>query len=206
MGEQVSKSFVSSLETSLLVFAAACCLYLVSIALRAQSAQRAADRITLQSQQPPRTGALASVIVKDQATSSAPADVMGRLSIPKLNLSVPIMSDYQTRSLLQGVGHIPGSAMPGGLGTMGLAGHRDTYFRALRGIKPDMDIQVGDESGTYHYSVDSTEIVTPDAIRVLDIQSRPELTLITCYPFNYIGPAPKRFIVHAHLISALPDE
>ena len=131
---------------------------------------------------------------------------MGRLSIPQLNISVPIMSDYGMGSLLRGVGHVPGSAMPGGLGTMGLAGHRDTYFRALRGIKRDMDIQVGNETGTYHYSVDSTEIVTPDAVRVLDIQFRPELTLITCYPFNYIGAAPRRFIVHAHLVSALPDE
>jgi len=95
--------------------------------------------------------------------------------------------------------------MPGGLGTLGLAGHRDTYFRPLARIKPRMDIRVIDQSGTYHYSVDSTEIVKPEEVEVLDIRSRPELTLITCYPFYYVGAAPLRFIVHAHLLSALPD-
>lgn len=130
---------------------------------------------------------------------------MGRLEIPQLGLSVPILSNYESESLLKGVGHIPGTAMPGGLGTLGLAGHRDTYFKPLRGIHPKMDIRVADKTGIYHYEVDTTEIVTPDQVRVLDIQNRPELTLITCYPFNYIGAAPKRFIVHAHLLSAIPD-
>ena len=118
---------------------------------------------------------------------------------------MPILADYQTESLLRGVGHIPGTAMPGGLGTMGLAGHRDTYFRPLRKIKVNMDIRVSDSSGTYHYEVDSTEVVRPEDVQVLDIGARPELTLVTCYPFTFIGAAPERFIVHAHLLSALPD-
>ena len=191
------------MEASLLFIAAACFLYLASIAIRAQSARHAANAIKVQPQPDANVGVLYD---NRRGFGSTSAEVMGRLSIPQLHISVPIMSDFGTGSLLRGVGHVPGSAMPGGLGTMGLAGHRDTYFRALRGIKRDMDIQVGNETGTYHYSVDSTEIVTPDAVRVLDIQSRPELTLITCYPFNYIGAAPMRFIVHAHLMSALPDE
>ena len=95
--------------------------------------------------------------------------------------------------------------MPGGLGTLGLAGHRDTYFRPLSRIAPKMDIRVGDSSGVYHYQVDSTEIVKPEQVSVLDIRNVPELTLITCYPFHYIGAAPLRFIVHAHLLSVVPD-
>jgi sortase A len=134
-----------------------------------------------------------------------PATVMGRLEIPSLGLSVPVLSDYETSSLLKGIGHIPGTAMPGGLGTLGLAGHRDTYFRPLRNIKKNMDIRVVGADGTYHYLVDSTEIVKPENVQVLDIVNRPELTLITCYPFYYVGSAPLRFIVHAHLLSALPD-
>jgi sortase A len=134
-----------------------------------------------------------------------PATVMGRLEIPALALSVPILSDYEAASLLRGVGHIPGTAMPGGLGTLGLAGHRDTYFRPLARIKAKMDIRVVGREGAYHYAVDSTEIVKPEDVGVLDIRSRPELTLITCYPFHYVGAAPLRFIVHAHLVSALPD-
>ena len=95
--------------------------------------------------------------------------------------------------------------MPGGLGTVGLAGHRDSFFRPLRGISTKMDIQLTDHSGTYHYSVDSTEIVDPDKVQVLEIAARPELTLITCFPFDFVGAAPRRFIVHAHLLSVAPE-
>ncbi len=132
-------------------------------------------------------------------------EVIGQLEIPELRLAVPVTAGIESSSLLRGVGHIEGTAMPGGLGTLGLAGHRDTYFRPLRGIKTGMDVRVSDRSGTYHYAVDSTEIVLPEQVDVLAIRSRPELTLITCFPFDYVGAAPKRFIVHAHLLSAAPD-
>ena len=134
-----------------------------------------------------------------------PGDVIGLLEIPTIGISVPVTAGTESSSLLQGVGHVEGTAFPGGLGTLGLAGHRDTYFRPLRRIQSGMDIRVSDRSGTYHYQVDSTEIVTPDHVDVLAIRDRPELTLVTCYPFDYVGAAPKRFIVHAHLLSASPD-
>ena len=165
----------------------------------------------------PQTAAQAAVGGQDAAERTVPvvqqgaeasagaAQVIGRMEIPRIGLSVPVMADYDPNSLLRGIGHIHGTAVPGGLGTMGLAGHRDTYFRPLERIEPGMDIRVADASGTYHYDVDSTEIVTPEQVEVLDIRQRPELTLITCYPFHYIGAAPKRFIVHAHLVSAAPD-
>ncbi len=130
---------------------------------------------------------------------------MGRLEMPELGLTVPIMDDFDPESLRRGVGHIRGTASPGGLGTVGLAGHRDTYFRPLRKIAPGMSIHLVDESGSYRYEVESTEIVLPEQVRVLDIQDRPELTLITCYPFDYVGAAPKRFIVHARLMSLTPE-
>jgi sortase A len=139
------------------------------------------------------------------ANGPASGDVIGRIEIPALGLSAPITTDYAVESLRHGVGHIPGTAVPGGLGTVGLAGHRDSYFRPLRKIAPKMDVRLIDRTGTYHYVVDSTEIVNPDQVRVLDIASRPELTLITCFPFDYVGAAPERFIVHAHLLSATPD-
>lgn len=115
------------------------------------------------------------------------------------------MSDYDPTSLREGVGHIRGTALPGGLGTVGIAGHRDTFFRPLRKIMPRMQIRLIDKTGIYSYSVDSTEIVTPNRVNVLNIGSRPELTLITCFPFDYIGAAPNRFIVHAHLLSVSPE-
>ena len=128
--------------------------------------------------------------------------MIGRLEIPELGLSVPMMRNYDADSLVRGVGHIPGTAVPGGLGNLGLAGHRDTFFRPLRRIRPAMTIHVIDERGTWIYQVDRTEIVKPEQTSVLDIGDRPEMTLITCYPFEFIGSAPQRFIVHAHLVSA----
>ena len=151
---------------------------------------------------------LASTITYRPLVSAAapPSPVIGLIKIPALAITAPIASDIDPGSLRKGVGHIRGTALPGGLGTVGLAGHRDSFFRPLRRIIPGMEIQLSGATGTYHYLVDSTEIVTPDKVAVLDIIDRPALTLITCFPFDYIGAAPRRFIVHAHLLSAAPDQ
>ena len=125
--------------------------------------------------------------------------ILGRLEIPALDLQTPIIDDDDTRSLLRGAGHIRGTAMPGGLGNFVIAAHRDTYFRPLQGIKPGMKILVVTPETTYVYIVDSTSIVTPDQVEVLNMGDVPQMTLITCYPFHYIGAAPKRFTVLAHL-------
>ncbi len=138
-------------------------------------------------------------------TASATPSVVGRVEIPAIGLSTPLLSGDDSTSLTQGAGHIPGTAYPGGLGTVGIAGHRDTHFRELRRAAKGMDIRLIDRTGTYHYRVTSTEIVTPDQVSVLDILATPGLALITCYPFSYVGHAPRRFVVHASLISAAPD-
>lgn len=130
--------------------------------------------------------------------------VIGRVSIPALRLTVPIVEGLTKQDLLRGIGHVPGSATAGGLGNMALAAHRDTFFRPVRNIKPGMTLLVSSNSGTYEYQVDNTEIVTPEQVDVLEIGTVPQVTLITCYPFDYIGAAPKRFIVHAHLESLVP--
>ncbi len=137
--------------------------------------------------------------------AAASGTVIGRVDIPDLHLSVAVLEDDQTKSLLRGLGHIPGTAELGGLGTVGLAGHRDTFLRPLRKVAAGMEISATNAAGVYHYMVDSTEIVRPETVDVLAIRSRPELTLITCYPFNYVGAAPRRFVVHAHLVSVSPD-
>jgi sortase A len=130
--------------------------------------------------------------------------VIGEFTIPELNIAAPITTGLTKTDLIRGVGHVPGSAMGGGLGNMGLAAHRDTYFRRLKGIHSGMPLYVTQSGDRYEYAVDSTEIVLPEQINVLAIGSVPQLTLITCYPFNYIGAAPRRFIVHAHLVSLVP--
>jgi sortase A len=137
------------------------------------------------------------------ASTSAPS-VMGRIEIPDLHLSAPILPNYDSDSLRKGIGHIPNTALPGGLGTVGLAGHRDTFFRPLRTLRSHTEIRLIVPQGTYLYLVDSTEIVAPNRVDVLATGAVPGLTLITCYPFNFIGAAPLRFIVHAHLLSASP--
>jgi sortase A len=141
--------------------------------------------------------------VAGQAVSGS---VIGRVDIPDLHLSVAVLEDDQATSLLRGLGHVRGTAELGGLGTVGLAGHRDTFLRPLRRIAAGMEIRAVNPAGVYRYVVDSTEIVAPEAVDVLNIRSRPELILITCYPFDYVGAAPRRFIVHAHLVSVSPDK
>ncbi len=134
--------------------------------------------------------------------SAAPnAAVLGELRIPALGLRVPVVNDDDHGSLLRGVGHIPGTAMPGGLGTAGLAGHRDTFLRPLAQVRRGMAITVSRGASAYTYRVDRFEIVRPEQVSVLDVQDTPELVLVTCYPFRYIGAAPFRFIVHARLVS-----
>lgn len=139
------------------------------------------------------------------ATQAKSGVVIGRVDIPDLHLSVAVLEDDQSKSLLRGLGHVRGTAELGGLGTVGLAGHRDTFLRPLRKVAAGTEIRATTAAGVYHYVVDSTEIVMPETVDVLAIGSRPELTLITCYPFNYVGAAPKRFVVHAHLMSVSPD-
>ena len=132
-------------------------------------------------------------------------NVVGRVEIPAIGMVTPLIDGDDSMSLTQGAGHIPGTAYPGGLGTVGVAGHRDTHFRLLRKATAGMDVRLVDRTGIYHYRITSSEIVTPEQVSVLDIVSEPGLALITCYPFSYTGHAPKRFVVHAVLVSAAPD-
>ena len=130
---------------------------------------------------------------------------IGTITVPQIHLSAPVVEGVQDGDLRRGVGHVPGSAQSGGLGNMVLAAHRDTIFRPLRSIQKGMDIQVKGADGTFHYQVESLQVVSPDRLDVLEISAQPEVTLITCYPFNFIGSAPMRFIVKAHLVSPIPD-
>jgi sortase A len=174
-----------------LFWAAATCgiVYLCFVYLQAQAYQTRA----------------AQFVSRPLSESRSAPSVIGRIEIPELKLAAAILPNFDLDSLRKGVGHIPNTAFPGGLGTVGLAGHRDTFFRPLKRISPHAEIRLLVPGGTYHYVVDSTEIVTPDRVDLLAIGMRPELILITCFPFDYVGAAPKRFIVHAHLLSASPD-
>jgi sortase A len=126
--------------------------------------------------------------------------VLGRLEIPTLGVSTIVREGEDARTLQLAIGHIAGTALPGTAGNMGLAGHRDTFFRKLREIDPGDVIRMVAVEGTYTYVVESTQIVDPGDLWVLDPTPEPSLTLVTCYPFTYIGDAPERFIVRARLV------
>jgi sortase A len=123
--------------------------------------------------------------------------LLGRIQIPRIGVSVMIVQGVGDDELKHAVGHIPGTALPGGDGNVGIAGHRDTFFRPLREIHRNDAIILSTVQGTYRYHVVSTKVVDPDDVKVLYPDGRDTLTLITCYPFYYVGSAPKRFIVHA---------
>jgi sortase A len=131
----------------------------------------------------------------------APGSTIGRIEIPRLGVSAIIRAGTDARTLRLAVGYIPGTALPGENGNMGLAGHRDTFFRKLRDINPDDEIRVTTRDGVYHYYVQRTNIVQPKDVWVLNPTGAPVLTLVTCYPFEFIGHAPKRFIVQADLVN-----
>jgi sortase A len=124
---------------------------------------------------------------------------VGRIEIPRLRVSAIIKAGTDARTLQLAVGHIPGTALPGEPGNVGLAGHRDTFFRRLRNIRPDDEIRVTTPERVFSYRVERTNIVAPNDVWVLDPTDYSALTLVTCYPFTYIGSAPQRFIVRAQL-------
>jgi sortase A len=128
-----------------------------------------------------------------------PGSVLGRLEIPRLGLSAIIREGQDPRTLRLAVGHLPGTPWPGQPGNAALAGHRDTFFRPLRHIEPRDEIVITTSSRVYRYVVASTRIVRPDNVSVLKSTDESVLTLITCYPFFFVGNAPQRFIVRALL-------
>lgn len=125
---------------------------------------------------------------------------LARLRIPSLAFSAMILEGTDELSLLRGVGHIEGTARPGERGNVGLAGHRDTFFRGLSGIvKGDEVVLTTQEGRDLRYNVVAIDIVEPETVDVLAPTGEPSLTLVTCYPFHFVGPAPKRYVVRATL-------
>lgn len=124
-------------------------------------------------------------------------DVLGKLTIPRLNVSVMVFEGDDAAILKRGAGHIPLTSLPHENGNVGIAAHRDTYFRPLRLIRPHDVIELTTPEGVSRYFVTDMEIVRPSEIEVLAKVPGRDLTLVTCYPFYYLGSAPKRWIVHA---------
>ena len=131
--------------------------------------------------------------------------LVGRIEIPRLDLSAIVFEGTSDGTLARGVGHLMGSAGPGEHGNLVLAGHRDTFFRDLRGIRKGDEVTITAPGGEFQYQVESTAIVQPDQTEVLKSDGGATLTLITCYPFRYVGNAPERFVVRATKVERSKD-
>ena len=143
----------------------------------------------------------------DPAAAPSPPPVperrawLARLEAPSVDLSATVLEGSDDGTLARAAGHIEDTAFPGQPGNIGIAGHRDTIFRPLRRLRTGDPITLSTTDRVFHYRVPGTRIVDPQDVYVLNPTDRPAITLVTCYPFEFIGHAPRRFIVRADLVS-----
>lgn len=132
--------------------------------------------------------------------------LLGRLEIPSVQMTVMMREGVDETSLRKAAGHLPESALPGDAGNVVVLGHRDTFFRPLRGIAQGDPIRVKTRNGSFRYVVDLIQVVPPEqSLSFQGDMPAKSLTLITCFPFDYVGPAPRRFIVRARMAASEVD-
>ena len=129
-----------------------------------------------------------------------PGSVLGKFEIPRLQLSYILLEGTDDRTLDRSIGHIEGTGLPGQAGNIGIAGHRNTHFRKLEWIRRGDELLLRGADGVDRYQVEWVRLFDPNGLEVLDPQHGPAITLVTCFPFEYVGAAPLRFVVRA-----LPD-
>ena len=190
----------------LLIVVGCCCLVAVGMRLvSAASFQKTAAQTferELAAAQSVRRELVAPSLAELASMESAPVapvvrGLIGRLEIPRLDVSVIVEEGDDKTTLARAVGHLPDTALPWELGNAVLAGHRDTFFRPLKNVREGDEIRLTTTRGTFDYRVFRTQIVEPDDLSVLAPTPVRSLTLVTCYPFAYVGSAPQRFIIHA---------
>jgi LPXTG-site transpeptidase (sortase) family protein len=145
----------------------------------------------------PLEGVQENPIQEDHPLSTGDMRVLARLRVSRVGLEVAVLEGIEGRALRRGAGWIPGTARPGEQGNVGIAAHRDTFFRPLREVRSGDRIELETLSAIQSYVVHSVYVVAPEAISVLQPTNEPTVTLVTCFPFDYVGPAPRRYIVQA---------
>jgi sortase A len=218
-GKRVTLAIRTVLERSLLVVGVALLAIYVAARIHGAITSRAAVREfeALKQAAPPTT---TPEVVESPKTTSQPDFVawsekrvqdykasldqhftapLGVLRIPKIRLEVPVLEGTDDLTLNRGVGRIEGTAQLGDNGNVGIAGHRDGFFRGLKDVKIGDRIELEGRERSETYVVDQINIVDPSNVGVLQPRSEPSLTLVTCYPFHFIGSARQRYIVHASL-------
>jgi len=133
-------------------------------------------------------------------------EAIGEIQVPRLGLKAIVVQGDSPANLKRAVGHLSKSALPGEWGNVALAGHRDTFFRTLRDIRLGDEIKFKTRERSFEYLVESIEVVAPTDIRILESSTGHDLTLLTCFPFHYVGPAPNRFVVRAREVDRMLHE
>jgi sortase A len=178
-------------------------VYVVAAADASWGRERDVARFELMTPPPDMSTWSSSRVQAYQASALVATDpLVGVVAIPAVGLEVPLYSDASELNLNRGAGLIPGMARPGGGGNVGIAGHRDGYFRVLRNVKVGETIELRTHSARYVYRVAGLSIVSPTDARLLAPTPNPAVTLVTCYPFYFVGNAPQRFVVRGVLIRA----
>jgi sortase A len=155
----------------------------------------------LQTESPNRSEWSAGRVARYEASLAAPVEALGRLEIPEADISVMVLEGTDESTLDRAVGRIAGTARLEETGNLGIAGHRDGFFRGLRHVTEGDAITLTTLAGVARYRVEQTLVVSPDRIDVLAATREPTLTLVTCFPFYHVGDAPERFIVQARRIA-----
>jgi len=194
----VTRVLLKWLERSLIAFGLALGLWCAVILVRAHQTQN---------MPPPKVTVTQTVLPGTTTSPPAPAPApapgtwVARLEVPSVRVATTVLEGTDDGTLSRGSGHIEDTPFPGQTGNVGIAGHRDTVFRPLRHLHLGDEMKLTTADRVYHYKISKTLIVTPDDVYVLDPTEQPTLTLVTCYPFDFIGHAPRRFIVQAALVS-----
>src|SRR5688572_23231874 len=190
----------SWLNRALIAFGLACVIFYSVVTVHTWRYQRAAKSqlermISMERSQAARES------IPDVLKPLKTGEIIGRVDIPRLKLSAAVAEGDDDKTLGKAVGHLPDTPLPWQRrGNVALAAHRDGLFRNLGGIRLNDDIRVVTARGEYHYRVTKTHIVDPDDVWVIAPTDTPTMTLITCYPFSFVGNAPRRFIVKAELV------
>ena len=194
------------IDRALIVLGISCLVICAFVTARAAMFQRHAKQQLTQELAESRSTPFSGLSSSKPAAPPPPpvtGEIIGRVDVPRLNLSAAVAEGDDDATLGKAVGHLPDTPLPWQPGNVAFAAHRDTLFRPLKDIQLNDEVQVVTTHGTYIYRVSKTEIVKPEDVWVLAPTTTPTLTLITCYPFSFIGHAPRRFIVQA--VRVQPD-
>ena len=178
-----------------------CALFLADMGFYQKRQGRELKRLAVQEVlKPPVASQVGAARRQAEAPAAEKDAVVGLIQIPRLGVFAVVAEGTDEGTLRHAVGHIDNTALPGQAGNVGIAGHRDTFFRPLRNIRPNDIILLTTPRAQYRYRVTSTRVVTADAVEVLAPSADETLTLVTCYPFYFVGSAPDRFTVRAERI------